>query len=532
MPEATRSNMFNSIRAKLLVMILAANTLVVLAIYLANQLAFEKSFSQYVQGTVRGSMLPVIEALVSEINEQQSVDFIHPGNPDFEAIVRVYRLKSDLSESALTHRDTLRERRPPPRDNYSRFDRPPPPPRERDGQRIEPRESRFNRPPPREDDEPAGRRGARINNDRLMFKTASGLLILGTERMAETALWIPLHEGDEAQATAGTGKLIGYLGVENGSRVNAKFDDLFAQAQQKQFSIIAVVVLLLSFLLAIPFSKLLVKPILTLRYNARQLASGNYQIKLKPKSQDEIGQLARDMNRLADTLSANRAAQRQWIADISHELRTPIAVIRAELEGMMDGIIAMDEHAVRSLHEEMARLTRLVDDLHQLTLADRGALTYTMAPLRMSEVVQKTLDKHESILIQRGFNVELHFESQGAMQGDSERLTQLFDNLMQNTLRYTDSSLEVPGRIGVTVTENQDTIVVQWQDSAPGVPPDKVEKLFERLYRVESDRNRATGGSGLGLAICRSIVMAHHGDITAETSKLGGLLVNIIFYKE
>jgi two-component system sensor histidine kinase BaeS len=533
MPEATRSNMFNSIRAKLLVMILAANTLVVLAIYLANQLAFEKSFSQYVQGTVRGSMLPVIEALVSEINEQQSVDFIHPGNPDFEAVVRVYRLKSDLSDSAQTHRETLRERRPPPREREGQFDRPPLP-RDRESVGTQQGEGRFERrpPPPRETDGPEGRRGPRPDNDRLMFKTASGLLILGTERMAETALWIPLHAGDDNQGTAGSGKLLGYLGVENGSRVNAKFDDLFAQAQQKQFSIIAIVVLLLSFVIAIPFSKLLVKPILTLRYNARQLASGNYQIKLKPKSQDEIGQLARDMNRLADTLSANRAAQRQWIADISHELRTPIAVIRAELEGMMDGIIEMDEHAVRSLHEEMARLTRLVDDLHQLTLADRGALTYTMAPLRMSEVVQKTLDKHESILIQRGFNVELHFESQGVMQGDSERLTQLFDNLMQNTLRYTDSSLEVPGRIDVTVTENQDSIVLQWQDSAPGVAADKVEKLFERLYRVESDRNRATGGSGLGLAICRSIVMAHHGDIKAEASKLGGLLVNIIFYKE
>jgi two-component system sensor histidine kinase BaeS len=540
MPEAIRSNMFNSIRAKVLVMILAANTLVVLAIYLANQLAFEKSFSQYVQGTTRSSMIPVIEALVSEIKEQQSVDFIHPGNPDFEAIVQIYRLKSDFSDSAQTQRQTTRERRPP-RDAEGRFDRPPPPRernggdnREGDGNRLDLREPRFDRPPPpppREHGAPDPRRGAR-NTDRLMFKTASELLVLGNERMAETALWIPLLDGDDNQATAGTGKLIGYLGIENGSRVNAQFDELFAKEQQRQFAVIAIVVLLLSFAIAWPFSKVLVKPILTLRYNARQLASGNYQIKLKPKSHDEIGQLARDMNRLADTLSANRNAQRQWIADISHELRTPIAVIRAELEGMMDGLIAMDESAVRSLHEEMTRLTRLVDDLHQLTLADRGALTYTMSLVAVADVLQKTLAKHESLLLQRHFEVNFARISHGNIQGDAERLTQLFDNLMQNTLRYTDSSQENPGQIEVTVKETNEAVIVQWQDSSPSVPADKIDKLFERLYRVESDRNRATGGSGLGLAICNSIVLAHHGEIAAEQSKLGGLLVNIIFYKE
>lgn len=557
MGEAIRFKMLNSIRAKLLVMILAANTLVVLAIFIANQIAFEKSFSQYIQGTARVSLIPVIEAFVKELKQQQNVDWIHPGSEPFEAIVMVYRQKGDLSPSAIQRRNELGYQQNQ-QDGFARRPPPPPPPRE-DQQGDRQRRPRFDDnngfPRPRPEDEGRPRRprpedegefrrprddsgfdprpaGRGAGEERLMFKTASNLIILGTERMAESALWIPLREGDDSGETAGTGRLLGYLGIENGSRVNAKFDLLFEKEQQRQFTYIAIIVLVLSFVVALPFSKYLVKPILTLRFNARELASGNYQVKLKPKSKDEIGQLARDMNRLAETLSANRLAQRQWIADISHELRTPIAVIRAELEGMMDGIIEMNDYAVKSLHDEMARLTRLVDDLHQLSLADRGALTYTMATINVSDVVRRVLDKHEGILLQRGFQVQFDAVSSGKLLGDAERLTQLFDNLMQNTLRYTDSSTAAPGQIQVTIAESAERIFVNWEDSAPGVSADKIEKLFERLYRVEDDRNRASGGSGLGLAICRSIVSAHHGEIQARTSPLGGVSMQIEFFKE
>ncbi|MFC3032282.1 ATP-binding protein [Pseudoalteromonas fenneropenaei] len=504
-------------------MILVANTLVVLAIFIANQLAFQRSFSQYVQSTTRADLVPVIEVFVKQLKESVNWNWIRPGTKDFENIVNIYQLGEKHPTKPL-------ERERPRRLNEQ-------------GQLAEQRPRDGRRPPPPPEDQPLRPRAAglappndggdrRRGTSRLMFKTVQGDLILGTPRMATSALWIPLHEGDDNPETQGQGAILGYLGIENGSRLNAKFDEMFAKEQQRQFTYITAIVLVISFLLAIPSSKYLVKPILAIRRNAKQLASGNYDVKLKPKGNDEIGQLAKDINRLADTLADNRKAQRQWIADISHELRTPIAVIRAELEGMMDGVIDLDVQAIDSLHDEMCRLTRLVDDLHQLTLADRGALTYSMAPISLTEVVRKVLDKHAAMLEQRHFQVLLQAPSAGQIYGDAQRLTQLFDNLMQNTLRYTDSSPEQAGHIVIQISEQNDEVILLWQDSAPGVDEQKLPKLFERLYRVDQARSRAHGGSGLGLAICTSIVLAHQGSIDALASELGGLAVKISLAKE
>ncbi|CCQ11607.1 Sensory histidine kinase BaeS [Pseudoalteromonas luteoviolacea B = ATCC 29581] len=514
MLEAILFNMFNSVRAKVLVLILAANTLVVLAIYIANQLAFEKSFSEYLQSSTKARLKPVSTKMAQTIN-QLGTDWIHPGSREFEQIVMIYRTQNQVQSASTVSSERAWRGQRPPRESVRN-----------EGNR--PREPRFGGP----SNALAEHRPSMHHAERLLFKTPQQTLLLGTARMAEAALWLPIYSGDAEDTTQGKGDLLGFLGVENGSRVSAKFDQLFQQEQQRQFGYIALVVLALSFLLAIPFSKYLVSPILQLRYNARQLASGNYLIKLKPKSKDEIGQLAADMNRLADTLSANRLAQRQWIADISHELRTPIAVLKAELEGMLDGIIDVDETALHSLYEEMTRLTRLVDDLHQLSLADKGALTYTMRPIELQNVLQKVIDKHEVVLKQRAFSIEYLPKSSGNLFGDAERLTQLFDNLMQNTLRYTDSTEAKPGRIEISLFQETDKVNVVWQDSSPGVAPDKVDKLFERLYRVENDRNRKTGGSGLGLAICRAVVSAHQGEIIAKASSLGGVAVHIEFPKE
>ncbi|MBE0365543.1 two-component system, OmpR family, sensor histidine kinase BaeS [Pseudoalteromonas ulvae UL12] len=508
--------MFNSIRAKLLMMILIANTLVVLAIFVANQLAFEKSFSQYVADTTRLSLTPVIEAMVTEIKRQPHFDWLRPNNAAFQDIVAIYRLRDDAF-AAPKSAPTPRLQRPPPREEGLR----PPPHMQGDRQRP-----RLSGQPP------SNRPNLGEDAQRLMFKSASGELILGAPSMAKAALWLALKSGDDAPSTAGTGELLGYLGIENGSRMNAKFDALFAQQQSRQFSYIAVIVLVLSFVMALPFSRFLVKPILILRAKARDLANGHYDFQLTAKNSDEIGELVKDINRLAQTLNANRRSQRQWIADISHELRTPIAVIRAELEGMMDGIIALDAAAIASLHEEMARLTRLVDDLHQLSLADKGALTYTFKSVNLLTLLNKVLAKHQGGLTKQGFAVTPLTGAGSNIQGDPERLMQLFDNLMQNTLRYTDSTPASPGQLAISVHESSQSITVLWQDSAPTVAAEKLPQLFERLYRIEDDRNRATGGSGLGLAICRSIVCAHQGRIQAEPSDLGGVTIKVEFAKE
>jgi two-component system sensor histidine kinase BaeS len=170
-------------------------------------------------------------------------------------------------------------------------------------------------------------------------------------------------------------------------------------------------------------------------------------------------------------------------------------------------------------------LSRLVDDLYQLSLADIGALTYRKEPINLGEALLEAIEFFRGEFETRNIRITHEIPTVGSLTllADDRRLHQLFSNLLENSLRYTDSGGEL--RIRLAKGENQATIV--FEDSAPGVPEDKLQRLFDRLFRVEGSRSRATGGAGLGLAMCKNIVEAHDGTIVARPSPLGGLWVEI-----
>src|SRR6185503_9855531 len=236
----------------------------------------------------------------------------------------------------------------------------------------------------------------------------------------------------------------------------------------------------------------------------------------------ELARLASDFNALAQTLEAARQARRQWIADIAHELRTPLSILRGEIEALQDGVRPLTQAAIGSLASEAGRLARLVEDLHTLSLSDVGELGYHMEPVDLAELVRETLDGQRRALADKGLELELSAAPDVMIRGDEGRLAQVFGNLLQNSLRYTDA----PGVVAVRVERDGRVI---WQDSAPGVPEEDLRRLTERLFRVEGSRNRASGGSGLGLAIARAIVQAHGGTLGASASPLGGLRIELAF---
>jgi two-component system sensor histidine kinase BaeS len=253
------------------------------------------------------------------------------------------------------------------------------------------------------------------------------------------------------------------------------------------------------------------------------LSQGDYHVRLDAKGHDELAQLARDFNALAAALAAARQARQQWIADIAHELRTPLSVLRAELESLEDGVRPLDQTAVASLTGEAARLARLVEDLHTLSMSDLGALSYHKEPVDLAEVIIDVLDAQRRAIEERGLELETQLADGAMVFADETRLAQVFANLLQNSVRYTDA----PGKIAITLKRAGERVIVEWEDSAPGVPTDELARLTERLYRVESSRSRAGGGSGLGLAIARAIVEGHGGSLKARTSALGGLTIEI-----
>jgi two-component system sensor histidine kinase BaeS len=268
------------------------------------------------------------------------------------------------------------------------------------------------------------------------------------------------------------------------------------------------------------------RPIAALTAAARRLESGGFDGKVAASRGDEFDDLARCFNQLADSLARHEQGRRRFVADTSHELRTPIAVLRAQIEALQDGIHQADSGTLAVLHEDVMGLSRLVDDLYTLARADAGAVKTEKAPIDTVALLDEIVERFAPRLQAADLTVDVQGrpEIPWVSFGDQRRIRQLFINLLENSARYTDRG----GRVAIRIIARPNTIVFRFDDSAPGVPDDDMPRLFERFFRVEDSRSRDQGGSGLGLSICQGIVTAHGGQITATASPLGGLRVEIV----
>jgi two-component system, OmpR family, sensor histidine kinase BaeS len=282
-----------------------------------------------------------------------------------------------------------------------------------------------------------------------------------------------------------------------------------------------LVIIVISF----PVARRLVKPIKEMAAATHDIASGRYATRISFSSSDELGQLACDFNAMALTLEKHEIQRRQWVADISHELRTPVAVLQGEIEALLDGIHTISPETIRSLHAETLRLKRLVEDLYQLSLSDLGALTYRKENLDLLDVLKDSMESYRAEFDRKHISLMLDVPEDVKATGfaDRERLNQLFINLLENSLRYTDAG----GKLCVGAQVGNGFLTIDFQDSEPGVCVEDRDRLFERFYRVEGSRNRGSGGAGLGLTISKKIVDAHGGVMSAHESPLGGLLIRI-----
>jgi two-component system sensor histidine kinase BaeS len=296
----------------------------------------------------------------------------------------------------------------------------------------------------------------------------------------------------------------------------ARFTDLYGAG---------AAALVLSAIAALLISRNILVPVRLVADGARQLAAGNFSARLSTTRGDELGQLVRDFNALAADLESSEQSRRQWVADTSHELRTPLAILRAQIEALQDGVRAPNTETLAALHAETMRMARLVADLDALSRADSAALSLQKRAVPPAGILRGVLDTMAPQIAERRLRVATAGLGRAVpdVLADPDRLRQVFANIIENSLRYTDAD----GTIAVSAWAASSTVCVRVEDSAPGVPPASLPKLFERFYRGEESRNRATGGSGLGLAICKSIVEAHGGTIEAAASNLGGIAMTL-----
>ncbi len=320
-------------------------------------------------------------------------------------------------------------------------------------------------------------------------------------------------------------RIIAYLGVNPPKTLLYARDRYFVKDQTSFFVLITFGMVIFSILLSYPVTMHLLRPINALTNGTRRLIAGQFKSRIKITTRDELGLLSKDFNTLAASLEKNELNRQQLVADTSHELRTPLAILRAEVEAIQDGIRLPSKENIAALHGEIMHLERLIGDLYALSKSDAGSLNYKKTDINIIEILGNTIDLFEKRLENKGLRIEkcLALNKPFILLADADRIQQLFTNILENSLRYTES----PGTVKISQESISRHLVITFEDSAPNVPVAQLSNLFDRLYRVEESRNRATGGSGLGLAICKNIVDAHEGEIVAEPSTLGGVLIKI-----
>lgn len=255
-------------------------------------------------------------------------------------------------------------------------------------------------------------------------------------------------------------------------------------------------------------------PIKAMALAAGRLGKGDLSQRVNLKDRGEMGELAQAFNSMASELEHAEKLQRNMVADIAHELRTPLSNIRGYLEAVRDGVIRPDADTIHSLEEEAALLSRLVDDLQELSLAEAGALKLNCQPDNINDVIKQAVTTKQALAIAKGLSVSTDLPDKlPSINIDSQRIRQVLGNLLENAIFHTGSG----GSITVTSERQDNQIKVAVTDTGEGIPPDDLPYIFERFYRVDKSRTRATGGSGLGLTIARSLVEAHGGKIEARS---------------
>lgn len=356
-----------------------------------------------------------------------------------------------------------------------------------------------------------GRRTRRVPPP-LTIVAADGELIRGERRaLVADALREPIEVD---------GRVIGAVQRPPLPERRALADREFSRRQTRGLHVVLAGALVVAALFAALLTALILRPLRQLSAGVAALSRREFGTRLTVARGDELGRLAGDFNQLAEALERYDARQRQWLADIAHELRTPLAVLRGEIEAVIDGVRTADAANTRSLHQEVLRLQTLVDDLHLLSLAESGGLRLQRDVTDVNELVADVAQRWRTRCAERGFTLETDIAAAAARASiDAQRIEQVLVNLLDNALRHANP----PGPIRVRVAVAGRRVCVAVSDAGPGVPEQALDRLFDRLYRVEAARSRVQGGSGLGLAICRSIVEAHGGDIVARHSAQGGL---------
>lgn len=293
----------------------------------------------------------------------------------------------------------------------------------------------------------------------------------------------------------------------------------FRSAVRRAILAAGMIAVLVALTLAVLLVRQLTRPLGRLAAAAERMAGGDLRQEVSVESRDEIGRLAGSFNEMSRGLDRSEQLRRRLIADIAHELRNPLAVLKADLQALQDGLYPLTKAEISSLQDEALLLEHLVDDLRTLSLADAGELVLRREPTDLVAILRSFAASRHTVVQAKGVALDLDLPPAPVIVSiDADRVRQVLTNLFTNAVRHTPEG----GRIAIAAQEAGNEVRVTVADTGPGIAVAELGDVFERFWRADGSRARETGGSGLGLAIAKQLVEAHGGQIHAENGREGG----------
>jgi histidine kinase len=364
---------------------------------------------------------------------------------------------------------------------------------------------------------------ASLARTRLVWKLMASYLIVifvGLATLALAAEWVAPTAFDRHMMGM-QDMMMGQGQMRPGMGMQLLADDLFGNFQAALTEALiwaSLTGLVAAVLVSLFVSRRVVTPIRQMMQASRHIAAGHYRERVAVTGEDELGQLARSFNQMAGTLEQTETMRRELIANVAHELRTPLSSIKGYMEGLIDGVLPAEAETYQQVYREADRLQRLVSDLQELSRVEAGAFELDRRPLALGEIIRQAAGRLRPQFKEKGvaLKVELPPLLPPAL-ADEDRLYQILLNLVGNALQYTPCGGTVTIAAEAPQDDRASPLVVTIRDTGIGIDPEHLPYLFTRFYRVDKSRSRAGGGSGIGLTITRHLVEAHGGRIWVES---------------
>lgn len=364
-------------------------------------------------------------------------------------------------------------------------------------------------------------------NQRLRLIDAEGVLVYDTAGLQSPGKKITADVLAEAvQMKNARGRIIGYLWAEGGLGGSPAGGQRLVQRLNDISLLTGVVALALAVVLALLVGSGLAKPLLQLDRAAQRMAEGDLSQRVQVAGKDELATLGNSFNHMAASLQDSERRRQAMTADIAHELRTPLAVQRAQLEALQDGIYPLTAENLQVALDQNATLARLVEDLRTLALADARELKLERIEVDLQQLAADVLTRFQPAALERSIHLNLipaNAAKPAVVAGDPLRIEQILNNVLANALRHTPEN----GRIDVAVRFEAPNVLLSVHDSGPGIAPEALPHLFERFYRADRARSREQGGTGLGLAIARQLAELMGGTLNAANHAQGGAVFDL-----